>query len=257
MAAGKPKVVLVTGGFDPLHCGHIEYLREASKLGDILVVGVNSDEWLSRKKGRPFMRYEDRSIVVAELKNVSEVIPFDDTDNSAKDALRKVREQYPDHTIVFANGGDRTKSNIPEMDFVDDNIEFVFGVGGETKLNSSSWILEEWKNPKIHRTWGYYRVLDDKGTYKVKELVIDPGKRLSMQRHFNRAEHWYILKGKCDIVTEYRDSIMSHTKRENEEYIIGATVWHQGQNNYNEPCHILEVQYGIECIEEDIERRDA
>jgi mannose-6-phosphate isomerase-like protein (cupin superfamily) len=78
-----------------------------------------------------------------------------------------------------------------------------------------------------------------------------------MQRHLNRAEHWYVLKGKCDIVTEYDGSIMKTTKREYEEYIIGATVWHQGQNNYNEPCHILEVQYGIECVESDIERRNA
>lgn len=257
MVVDKPKVVLVTGGFDPLHCGHIELLRSASKLGDVLVVGVNSDDWLTRKKGKPFMRYEDRSIVVCEIKGVQEVIPFDDSDNSAKDALRKVRELYPDHTIVFANGGDRTKENIPEMDFVDDNIEFVFGVGGENKLNSSSWILQEWKNPKVFRPWGYYRVLDNQPGYKVKELVIEPGKRLSMQRHFNRAEHWYILKGKCDIVTEYNGSIMKNTKRENEEYIIGALVWHQGQNNYTEPCHILEVQYGIQCIEEDIERRDA
>ena len=257
MVESNPTVVLVTGGFDPLHCGHIELLRSASKLGDVLIVGVNSDEWLTRKKGRPFMRFEDRSMVVGELKGVVDVISFDDTDNSAKDALRKVRELYPTHKIIFANGGDRTAVNIPEMNFADDNIEFVFGVGGDTKLNSSSWILAEWKSPKVERPWGYYRVLDDKPGYKVKELVIEPGKSLSMQRHFNRAEHWYVLKGECSIVTEFRDSKIHVIKKENEEYVIGATVWHQGRNDSDKPCHILEVQYGIECIESDIERRDA
>ncbi len=247
----------MTGGFDPLHSGHIEMIRQAGSLGDVLVVGVNSDEWLERKKGRPFMKFEDRSIVVGELKGVHDVIGFDDTDGSAKDAIKRVRKEYPDHTIVFANGGDRTKDNIPEMNIDDDNIEFVFEVGGSDKINSSSWILAEWKNPKVIRPWGYYRVLDDKPGYKVKELVIEPGKRLSMQRHFKRNEHWYMLKGKCDIVTDYDGSIIKVTKYPNEEYIIGQTVWHQGQNNYDEPCHILEVQYGSECIEADIERRDA
>jgi len=251
------KVVLVTGGFDPLHAGHIELIRQAGALGDVLVVGVNSDAWLERKKGRPFMKFEDRSIIISELKDVDDVIAFDDTDNSAKDAIRQVREKYPDHTIIFANGGDRTKNNIPEMDFVDDNIQFTFSVGGDQKINSSSWILQEWKNPKVIRPWGYYRVLDDQLTYKVKELVIEPGKKLSMQRHYMRCEHWYILKGKCDIVTEYNESIIKVTKNPNEEYVIGQKVWHQGQNNYDEPCHILEVQYGVECIEGDIERRDA
>ena len=251
------KVVLVTGGFDPLHAGHIELIRKAGELGDILVVGVNSDGWLERKKGRPFMLFEDRSIIISELKGVHDVIAFDDSDSSAKDAIRKVREQYPDHNIIFANGGDRNKSNIPEMDYPDDNITFVFGVGGDNKINSSSWILAEWKNPKVVRPWGYYRVLDDKLEYKVKELVIEPGKKLSMQRHFKRNEHWYILKGKCDIVTEYDGSIMKVYKEPHDTYIIGAKVWHQGQNNYKEPCHILEVQYGSECIESDIERRDA
>lgn len=253
----KINIVLVTGGFDPLHSGHIAYFKAARTLGDMLIVGINSDEWLTRKKGRAFMPWNERLCIINNLQMVDEVYTFDDEDGSAKHFIQQVRAHYPHAKIIFANGGDRTKDNIPEMDVEDDNIEFVFGVGGENKLNSSSWILQEWKTPKVVRPWGYYRVLDEYPGYKIKELVIDPGKKLSMQRHFNRAEHWYVLKGKCDIVTEYNGSIMKNTKRENEEYIIGALVWHQGQNNYTEPCHILEVQYGIECIESDIERRDA
>ena len=247
--------VIVTGGFDPIHSGHIAYLKSASQEGTRLIVGVNSDPWLERKKGRSFMPWSERAAIVEALTCVDEVIALNDDDGSAIDAIRRVKAKYPYDQIVFANGGDRTKDNIPEMIF--DDVEFVFGVGGTDKKNSSSWLLEEWRAPKHNRPWGWYRVLNDGVHYKVKELVIEPGKSLSMQRHFKRSEHWYILMGKCDVVTEYNGSIIKVTKNINEEYIVGVNVWHQGQNNYDEPCHILEVQYGTECIESDIERRDA
>lgn len=253
----QSKVVLVTGGFDPLHSGHIEYFKAAKKLGDILVVGLNSDSWLTRKKGQPFMPFAERVSVIENLLMVDKCISFDDQDNSSIDAIVKTRQLYPNSEIVFANGGDRTQTNIPEMNYKDDNITFMFGVGGESKKNSSSWILEKWKYPRTDRNWGWYRVLDEQTNYKVKELIIEPGKKLSMQRHNHRSEHWYILKGKCDIATEFNGDKILISKKENETYIIGQGVWHQCQNNYNEPCHILEVQYGDQCIEEDIERRNA
>lgn len=254
----KPtKIVLVTGGFDPLHSGHIEYFKAAKELGNILVVGLNSDSWLARKKGQPFMPFKERQSIVENLYMVDHCILYDDSDGSSIEAIKNVRMMYPEAEIIFANGGDRTKENIPEMSFKDDRLTFMFGVGGSDKKNSSSWILEEWKNPKFKRPWGWYRVLDDKPGYKVKELVIEPGKRLSMQRHFYRSEHWYVLKGKCDIATEYNGAKMLVTKDVSDTYIIGQKVWHQGQNNYEDYCHILEVQYGDLCIEEDIERRDA
>ena len=80
-------VVLVSGGFDPLHSGHIAYFKEAKKLGSKLVVALNSDEWLTRKKGRPFMPFEERAAIVKELKVVDEVIGFDDSDDSACQAI--------------------------------------------------------------------------------------------------------------------------------------------------------------------------
>ena len=182
-------------------------------------------------------------------------ICFDDNDNTSIEAIKNVRMLYPNSEIIFANGGDRNKDNIPEMSFVDNNLQFAFGVGGSNKKNSSSWILDNYKNNfKVYRQWGWYRVLDDKPGYKIKELVIEPYKKLSMQRHFLRSEHWYILKGKCDIETIYNnDRIIVH-KNQNENYYIDKNVWHQCQNNFDEPCYILEVQYGEKCIEEDIER---
>lgn len=247
------KIVVVTGGFDPLHSGHISYLNHADHLGDHVVVGLNSDAWLTRKKGRPFMPWRERMTILDNLHMVGEVIEFDDSDGTSIDAIKKIKEKYPNDKIIFANGGDRTKENCPEMIF--DDIEFVFGVGGNKKNNSSSWLLENWKNPKTEKSWGWYRVLDDVPGYKVKELVIEPHKAFSMQKHNFRSEYWYILKGKCKIITDYNNQPCELTKVANESYNIGVGVWHQCKNDYDEPCHILEVQHGSKCVEEDIERK--
>tara|TARA_B100000927_G_scaffold248364_1_gene211985 strand:- start:161 stop:670 length:510 start_codon:yes stop_codon:yes gene_type:complete len=160
--------------------------------------------------------------------------------------------------IIFANGGDRTKENIPEMTVFHDKVEFVFGVGGEDKKNSSSWILEEYKYPKTIRNWGWYRVLDEQAGYKVKELVIEPGKSLSMQRHQHRAEHWYVLKGQVTIGTLNVSSDLDDTQKlqANQSTTIAVNEWHQGINHTKELCHILEVQYGSKCEESDIIRNE-
>jgi len=253
------KVVLVTGGFDPLHSGHISYFKEAKKLGDKLVVGLNSDKWLARKKGKPFMPIQERVEIVKNLQMVDDVLCWDDDDDSASGAIFKLMATSGYNCdIVFANGGDRTKDNIPEMKLWSDKVEFVFGVGGSHKQNSSSWILEEYKHPKTKRNWGWYRVLDDKPGYKVKELVISPKSKLSMQRHFKRSEHWYVLKGTCNIITDGPAGRQERQMEANSPgYSIGKETWHKGVNPLNTPCHILEVQYGEECIEEDIERKDV
>lgn len=252
------KVVVITGGFDPIHRGHIEYINAAKELGDILIVGVNSDEWLVRKKGRSFMPFEDRVSIISALQNVDYAIPFNDVDGTAKDAIAWARRVYPNHTIVFANGGDRTSNNIPEMDFVDDNIEFAFGVGGANKANSSSWLLEEWKAPKTEREWGYYRVLHEANrNVKVKELTVDPEKNLSMQRHSHRLEKWFVAEGTATLYTINRssDEELVGTYKQFDTIHINVNQWHKLSNHTSEPLKIIEIQYGTECVEEDIERR--
>ena len=138
-------IVLVTGGFDPIHKGHIAYFNAAKKLGDKLIVGMNSDAWLTRKKGRPFMPIDERVTIVENLKMVDGVILFDDTDGSAIQAIKNVRTLFPNDSIIFANGGDRVEGNTLELSFEDKNLKFVWGVGGTNKMNSSSWILNKWK----------------------------------------------------------------------------------------------------------------
>ena len=108
-------IVVVSGGFDPVHKGHIALLQEAKQLGDTLIVALNSDRWLSRKKGRSFMMFEERSLILKNMRMVDDVLAFNDSDNTAIDALEKVKKHYPNDTIIFANGGDRGKDNVPEQ----------------------------------------------------------------------------------------------------------------------------------------------
>ena len=250
--------VLVTGGFDPIHSGHIQYFKEARKLGNKLIVGVNSDEWLTRKKGKPFMPFDERCSIIKELACVDQVIGFNDNDDSACHAIYQTLNAHgPDTKLIFANGGDRTNTNTPEyktygaMPYVN----FVFGVGGN-KANSSSWILDEWKTQKTERDWGYWRVLDHKPDqgYKVKELVIYPNKALSNQKHFKRSEQWMVLEGIVDIQTEWNGNVSNLKLKPHAPYEIGKEVWHLASNTGTENAHILEIQWGDECIEEDIIR---
>jgi cytidyltransferase-like protein len=252
------KAVVVTGGFDPLHSGHIAYFKAAKELGTILFVGVNSDEWLTRKKGRPFMTAEERMAIIKEISCVGHVFEFDDSDDTAINAIKYVKESVPNNTpIVFANGGDRTKDNIPEMVWGYDGVEFVFGVGGEDKKNSSSWILSKWDKPVTERLWGSYKELDRNGHWKVKELSISPDKSLSDQRHFKRSEHWHIVDGdlkmELEYPNEYSTSKVYHT---GDSIDIPVHTWHKATNVGETPVKVIEVWMGSELSEEDIERRN-
>jgi mannose-6-phosphate isomerase-like protein (cupin superfamily) len=126
-------------------------------------------------------------------------------------------------------------------------------VGGEEKKNSSSWILEQWKYPKTNRQWGYYRVLHEVPGCKVKELTVEPGQKLSMQKHANRSEFWFVSEGTAilnsgDSVPPVRIDKHSYVKIEKD-------MWHQLHNPYDVPCKLVEIQYGTECNEDDIERK--
>jgi len=257
----KKTVVVISGGFDPIHSGHIELIKKASALGDKLIVGLNSDDWLIRKKGRSFMCVHERRKVLEAIKWVDEVWEFDDSDDSACDLLEQVTMNHPsiEDTIIFANGGDRTQGNIREMEVP--GIQFVFGVGGSDKKNSSSWILEEWKAPKVERPWGLYRVLHEVGANtKLKELTVMPKTCLSMQRHDSRAEFWFVAQGNATVYTLDEASTDEEVKCQltvHENTLIAVNEWHQLCNETNQPLKLIEIQYGNKCVEEDIERKES
>jgi mannose-6-phosphate isomerase-like protein (cupin superfamily) len=199
----------------------------------------------------------ERTNIVRNLQMVDFVIDFDDSDGSAKHAIQLVRQSYPQDLIIFANGGDRTTDNIPEMDIEDSNVKFAFGIGGFNKANSSSWILEEWKTPKTERSWGYYRVLHDVPGMKVKELTVNPGCSLSMQRHWKRAEYWIVSEGQCVVKASLEGGyqLPAVNLTTHQEHKVHIAEWHQLTNPFDVPCRVVEIQYGDVCTEEDIERR--
>ena len=140
-----PNIILISGGFDPIHSGHIKLINDSSKYGNVIVL-LNSDEWLRNKKGKEFLSFDERKIIMKNIKGVIDVIEFDDSDKTCIDGIKKAKSLYKNNIIKFANGGDRNNETTPEKEFCDKNdIETLFGIGGNDKSNSSSWILKKWK----------------------------------------------------------------------------------------------------------------
>lgn len=142
------KVVAVSGGFDPIHIGHVRMIREAAALGDELVVIINNDNWLRKKKGEAFMPEEQRKEIVEAIKGVDRVVLTKHEENpedmSVCEALREIQ---PD---IFANGGDRFADNIPEAQLAKEiGMELVFNVGQGGKVQSSSWLTAQDRAQKL------------------------------------------------------------------------------------------------------------
>ncbi len=259
------RVAIVSGGFDPLHSGHIALLNGAADISDILVVALNSDKWLWRKKGKSFLPWDERREILRHLKMVTNVISFDDVDGTARHAIHKAKEMYPHSHIIFCNGGDRNKGNVPERSLFDD-VEYLYGIGGDFKKNSSSWIIDKYMQSKEERVWGYYRVLMARDNVIVKELKIFPGKGMSLQRHFKREEFWWVFDGKCKVRYNFLDDLInrgiydSNDSEQTKELVkfdrfhIPVEGIHQIYNPYESPCRIIEFQYGEDPDEDDIER---
>ena len=251
------KVVIVSGGFDPIHSGHIAYFKSAKSLGKKLIVALNSDKWLEKKKGKFFMPFNERKAIIESINYVDSVIDFkDDEIGSCINALEKAKVLFPNDNLVFANGGDRNDGNIPEMSV--DGIDFIFSVGGDDKKNSSSWILKNWQYYHEERLWGSFYNLFEEEQVKVKELIVHPGKGMSFQKHFKRSEIWMVSKGSCLVNYSKSDSDDKKTIQLNkfDHYLVPLGDWHQITNPFDEKCHLIEIQYGEACIEDDIIRTE-
>ncbi|MFH1968225.1 MAG: adenylyltransferase/cytidyltransferase family protein [bacterium] len=141
------KIIITSGYFNPIHIGHINYMREAKKIGDLLVAIVNNDEQIKVKGSTPFMAESERVEIVKAIKYVDEVFLSIDKDRSVCESLKAIAEIHPDTELYFANGGDRNTGNIPETKVCEKfNIKMVDNVGGD-KVQSSSWLLKNTAGP--------------------------------------------------------------------------------------------------------------
>ncbi len=215
------KKIVISGGFDPLHPGHVAMIESAAEYGEVHIV-VNSDDWLIRKKGFFFQPWRDRrKLLEAYTPHIHAV---DDTDGTVCEALRRIKPDY------FGNGGDRGAKNTPELTVCEElGIEPVFELGGG-KYSSSSEINAK---KRVDTRWGWYEVLIDMPNLKVKMLHIEAGKKLSLQKHAKRSEFFFMPNG------EVRMNLPG--------------VWHAPQAPEDSDLKILEVQIGA-SEEEDIER---
>ncbi len=217
----QPKKIVISGGFDPLHPGHIAMIESATEYGEVHVV-VNSDDWLIRKKGFFFQPFSDRKKIIEAY--TPHVHAVDDTDGTVCEALHKIKPDY------FGNGGDRTNKNTPELAVCRElGIEPVFELGGGKYASSS--MINGLKRVKTR--WGFYDVLMDMPKLKVKILNIEAGKKLSLQRHNYRSEFFFMPSG------EVRVNLPG--------------VWHAPTAPADHDLVLLEVQVG-QSEEEDIER---
>lgn len=240
------KIVCISGFFNPLHQGHLDYICEARKLGDYLVVIVNNDNQVKLKESIPFMAEKERVEVLKHIKGVDNVFLSIDKDKTVCESLREIK---PD---IFANGGDRYSDNVPEDEVCKElGIEMIFNIGGEKTQSSSSLIQRASQYTLIGRKpWGRYIILQDKPQYKLKELFVKEGEKLSLQSHKLRDEHWVITGGEGNVTI-------------NEKVIpvrYGSTITilrnqkHRIENTGYSMLTLIEVQTGEYFGEDDIER---
>ena len=138
----KIPTIAVSGGFDPMHKGHVQMIREAAEYGQVIVI-LNSDDWLVRKKGYKFMSFEERAYIAGSLKGVVLVTNVNDSDGTVCEALRRLKPDF------FANGGDRLRTNTPEMDVCEElGIIMLWNIGGG-KIQSSSDLVAKARYGKV------------------------------------------------------------------------------------------------------------
>lgn len=254
------EVVVLSGGFDPVHDGHTAMFEAAARKYDYVIVGLNSDDWLTRKKGKPFMPFSVRRNILLSIKWIDEVWDFDDEDDTANSLLHDAVLRFPN--LVFGNGGDRKDGNFPEYDFCQQqDIIIDDTLGGTSKINSSSDFLSQWRIEGCKREWGEWKVLNNyNNTTKVKELVVLPGQSLSWQKHKHRDELWFIREGKATIhySTDTEGDVVYVQKLDKHEtFTLFNNKWHQLSNNEESILSVIEIQYGSDCVESDILRKPS
>ena len=248
----KYDYALVSGGFDPVHVGHLRMFQSAQSLSDKVVLLLNNDEWLIKKKGKPFMNQDQRKEILNEFISLSEVIIQTQSDNSSSEAIKDFVKNNPNKTICYCNGGDRSNiKNILEADICKKlGVILEFGVGGDEKVESSSQLTKNYLGNIEKRPWGSYQIIAKNNGYQIKEINVSYGSKLSLQKHSNRSEFWQIIKGKSKITIENNEYYL----KEKEFIYIPENTIHRIENIGNEKLIFIEIQLGKNLNEEDIIR---
>jgi cytidyltransferase-like protein len=249
-------IVVVSGGFDPVHRGHLELFKEAAKHGQVHVL-LNSDEWLVRKKGAAFLPFKTRKEILINFTCVSRVHLAEDKDNTVCLSLKLLRVKYPNTKILFANGGDRKEENVPELAVCEEyKIKPLWNIGGE-KLNSSSNLLSSYEHKHgikhvTTRTWGSYEIMGEGEGWLTKILTVWPRKHISFQRHLHREERWLILEGDGEFFSAEAGRWL--VKPSDQIQIpVNNTHW-IANPSHDKNLIILETWLGDKLEESDIER---
>jgi cytidyltransferase-like protein len=232
----KPRWVAVSGGFDPLHIGHVRMFQQARKLGDRLVVILNNDNWLLSKKGFAFMSEMERKEIIEAFPAVDKVVI---TSHSPNDADRSVvRELCKLRPAIFANGGDRDKKDAsaqtsslnPEQELCKKlGIKLAFNVGRGGKVQSSSWMIRDAARAtnRSVRPWGEFYGWDSGKKWYVKTIYVKAGKRLSLQYHHHRSERWVLVEGDATAVTVENEKVVETSLKVGETFIVPKGVTHR------------------------------
>ena len=239
----KYDYALISGGFDPVHIGHLAMIKDAKKISNNVVVLLNSDKWLIRKKGKPFMIEAQRAQILEEFKSIAEVIiQNNDDDDSSNNAIIDFYNSHTNQSICYCNGGDRSQENkIREAEICKNlGIDLKFGIGGIHKLESSSNLTKNHLSETENRPWGSFHVIAKGQGYQIKEMTINPGKKQSLQRHKNRSEYWQIISGKGMVYLE--DSKFKLEK--NDNIFIPQGDLHRLENIGKDLLTIVEIQIG-------------
>ncbi|MDC0443022.1 cupin domain-containing protein [Gammaproteobacteria bacterium] len=260
----KENFVAVSGGFDPLHSGHISLFKDASKYGKVIAI-INNDNFLLRKKKYIFMPIAERLNVVSSNKYIEDTFVSIDQDDTVSSSIQHLIDSGF-NIKYFANGGDReTRFDIPESDVcTKNNIELIFGVGGGKtqssseltqnlfSLMSSEKLISKHIKTKqiIQKPWGSYQTLYEEDKFLLKKLIINPGEEISNQFHNYRHEHWVLVSGNIEVILEDQKTKMSF----NDYIYIPRGSKHQIINPFNEPSEIIEIQSGEILSEDDIVR---
>lgn len=134
-------ILILSGGFDPLHVGHVRMICDARDLAGLVVVGVNSDDWVRRNRGRLYARFDERREIVASIRGVTSAVGFDDGDDTARALIKMVHTMSPGAKIAFGNGGNRNAANVPEVDLCEQlGVDLVWGLGGESVQASTEFV---------------------------------------------------------------------------------------------------------------------